>query len=267
MTDGHIHLDIRDHISTVTIDRPGKRNALSTEMRVDLLKMLREADCSDRVRVIIVTGAGGDFCAGGDIHVLRELKNADDEAGFARLLDDGKEIVALLRESTKPTIAMVDGVAAGAGFLIAMACDLRMAGEHAKFGLPFVRLGLGPDWGGTYLLPRLLGTAKALELLYTGEPIDANEAQRIGLVNRIWPAAELTEQTRRLAARLASGPTAVMARYKRAIHATWDASFETTAGIERQLQLENFRGPDCAEGIAAFLEKRAPRFGPLPHRP
>jgi enoyl-CoA hydratase/carnithine racemase len=261
MRDGQIHLDVVDRIATVTIDRPAKRNALTTTMRTELLSALQAADHSDQVRVVVVTGAEGAFCAGGDIAVLRELKAQNDEAGFVRLLDDGKLIAGLLRSSAKPTIAMVNGVAFGAGFFIAIACDLRVCAETGTFGVPFVRLGLGPDWGGTYLLPRLLGTAKALEMLYTGEAIAATEAWRIGLVNQLWPAAELSARTWSLARRLAAHPPAVLARYKKAIHATLDASFETTAAIERQLQLENFRSADCAEGIAAFLEKRQPRFG------
>ena len=257
---GRIHLDVEDGIAGVVIDNPGKRNALTSPMRGNLLAALKRADEEPAVRVITITGEGDSFCAGGDINVLKDLKSNDDEEGFIKLLDDGKSIVGLLRKSMKPTIAVVNGPAFGAGFFIALACDFRLCGQSASFGAPFVKLGLGPDWGGTYLLPRLVGSAKALEMLFTGEGIDADEALRIGLANRAWPDADLKPKSMAIARQLASYPAAVLARHKHAIHATWDQSFDETADLERRLQLMNFRSPDCAEGIAAFLEKRPPDF-------
>jgi 2-(1,2-epoxy-1,2-dihydrophenyl)acetyl-CoA isomerase len=260
MPDGRIHLEMEDGIATVIIDRPAKRNALTAPMRRTLLEALRRANESPVAQVLVVTGVGDSFCSGGDIEVLKNLKANEDEAGFEQLLDDGKEIVSLLRSSMKPSLAKVNGPAFGAGFFMALACDLRLCGHSASFGAPFVRLGLGPDWGGTYLLPRLVGNAKALEMLYTGTGIDAAEAQRIGLANRVYPDAELNDKVTALARELAARPPQVLARYKQAIHATWDMSFDTTAEMERRLQLQNFRSPDFAEGIAAFLEKRPPNF-------
>ena len=256
----HIRCDISDGIATITIDRPDKLNALADSMRGDLLEILQRVDSDSAVRVITITGAGRAFCAGGDIGYLRELKSRGDEAGFVRLLDEGKAVVQLLRGSGKPAIAVVNGPAYGAGFFVAIACDLRLCGETASFGAPFVKLGLGPDWGGTYLLPRMVGTAKALEMLFTGEGVSAQEALRIGLANRIWPDTELRQRAHEFTMTLAALPADVLARHKRAVYQTMDGSFETTADLERRFQLENFRSPACAEGIAAFLEKRPPRF-------
>ncbi len=261
MSDGRIHLEMEDGIATVIVDRPAKRNALTAAMRRTLLEALRRANESPMAQVLVLTGAGDSFCAGGDIEVLKHLKANEDEAGFEQLLDDGREIVGLLRSSMKPSLAMVNGPAFGAGFFMALACDLRLCGNSASFGAPFVRLGLGPDWGGTYLLPRLVGNAKALELLYTGAGIDAAEALRIGLANRVYTDADLKSNVMTLAGELAARPPQVLARYKQAIHATWDMSFDATADLERRLQLQNFRSPDFAEGIASFLEKRPPNFG------
>lgn len=259
MTD-HILCDISDGIAAITINRPEKLNALADSMRGDLLSILRNVDSDPSVRVITITGAGRAFCAGGDIGYLRDLKSRGDEAGFVRLLDEGKAVVQLLRESDKPAIAVVNGPAYGAGFFIALACDLRLCGESASLAAPFVKLGLGPDWGGTYLLPRMVGTSAALEMLFTGEAVTAENALRIGLANRVWPDAELHARARAFALSLVHMPAAVLARHKRAIYQTMDHSFETTAELERQFQLENFRSPASTEGITAFLEKRPPKF-------
>lgn len=260
MTTGRIHLDIEDAIATIVIDNPGKRNALTSAMRGHFLAALKRADQNPEIKVIMVTGTGGSFCSGGDINFLNELKSNGDEAGFVKLLEDGKAIVGLLRNTSKPTIAVVNGPALGGGLFIALSCDLRLCGHSASFGAPLVKLGLGPDWGGTYLLPRLVGSAKALELLFTGEAVSANEALRIGLANRVWPDAELMSLSMDLAQRLASLPPQLLSRHKQGIHSTWDQSFDQTADLERQLQLMNFRSDDLSEGISAFLEKRPPKF-------
>jgi enoyl-CoA hydratase/carnithine racemase len=260
MTSGVIDVSVHDRVATVTINRPEKLNALTPEMRRSLLVAVRSCHTNTDVRVIVITGAGRAFCAGGDIEHLRDLKSANDEEGFVQLLDEGRRLVTLLRQTPKPTIAMVDGPAFGAGFFVAIACDLRICSETASFGAPFVKLGLGPDWGGTYLLPRLVGTAKALEMLYTGEGIDAQEALRIGIANRVYPAGELQARVSDLADTLSRHPADVIARHKHAIYRTMDASHATTAEIERRFQLENFRSEQFAEGIAAFLEKRPPQF-------
>lgn len=256
----HILCDIQNSIAAITINRPEKLNALADSMRGDLLATLKRVDSDPAVRVITITGAGRAFCAGGDIGYLRDLKSRGDETGFVRLLDEGKAVVKLLRESGKPAIAVVNGLAYGAGFFIALACDLRLCGEAAAFAAPFAKLGLGPDWGGTYMLPRMIGTSAALEMLFTGDSVSAHDALRLGLANRVWPDAELRDRARAFALALAGMPPEVLARHKRAIYRTMDGSFETTADLERRFQLENFRSPSSTEGITAFLEKRPPKF-------
>jgi enoyl-CoA hydratase/carnithine racemase len=152
---------------------------------------------------------------------------------------------------------MVNGPAFGGGLIIATACDLRFCSASASFAMSFVNLGLGPDWGGTYLLTRLVGSAKALEMLYTGERISADDALRVGLVNRIWPDSELATHVRELAVSLARKPAGILARYKRTVSYASDHTFATAADLERRHQLENFRSEQLLDGIAAFLEKRS----------
>jgi len=257
---GQIQIDRANRVATITITRPEKLNALTPEMRRQLLDALRQTDRDETVRVIVITGAGRAFCAGGDIRHLHELKSAGNEPEFVRLLDEGRTLVNLIRHTPKPVIAMVNGPAFGAGFFVAIACDLRICCEAASFGAPFIKLGLGPDWGGTFLLPRLVGTAKALEMLYTGDGVDAEQAVAIGLANRCYPADQLQSRVMALAGTLASHPAEVLARYKLAIYHAMNGTLETTADLERRFQLENFRSSQFAEGIAAFLEKRPPRF-------
>ena len=250
---GRIHLELEDAVATVVIDNAGKRNALTSSMRGNLLAALKRADADPTIRVIVLTGSGDAFCAGGDINVLRELKANNDEDGFIRLLDEGKAIVGLLRNSMKPTIAVVNGPALGGGFFIALSCDLRLCGSSASFGAPLIKLGLGPDWGGTYLLPRLVGNAKSLEMLFTGDSISADEALRIGLANRVWPDAELAAKAMEVANRLAAFPAPVLARHKHAVPSTWDQSFDETAAVERRLQLHNCWGSGST-GFSLCLE-------------
>ncbi|HUU45088.1 MAG TPA: enoyl-CoA hydratase, partial [Acidobacteriota bacterium] len=259
MSETYIRIDASRDIATITIARPDKRNALTDPMRAALLRTVTAAAADPRTRAVVLTGGGRAFCAGGDIAVLADLKRRGNEAEFERLLDEGREIVRLLRTMPKPTIAMVNGPAYGAGCFLAIACDLRLCGESASFGVPLVKLGLGPEWGGTFLLPRLIGPARTLEMLYTGEPIDAHEALRLGLANRVWPDAELAAHTQAFVARLLEKPPAVLSRLKQAVGATMDLSYDETAVLERRRQMENFASPDCAEGIAAFLEKRPAR--------
>lgn len=260
MTEGGIHLSVDGPIATVVIDNPGKRNALNSAMRVSLLDTLRRVDTDSAIRVIRVTGADGSFCSGGDLDYLQELKSRNDEAAFNQLLDDGNKITDLLRKSSKPTIAVVNGPALAAGFFIALACDLRVCGESAAMGVPLARIGLGPDWGCTHWLPRITGSAKALEILLTGEILRGQDILRFGLANRIWPDSELDAKSLELARLIASYPAQLLARLKGAIYSTWTATPEETAEVERRLQLQNFRAPHVAEGIAAFLEKRPPKF-------
>ena len=245
-----------DSVTTITLDRPDKLNAFSGTMREDLLAALRNAEG----RVIVLTGAGRAFCAGGDVDYMSGLQKECDVQAFRKLLDAGRDLVTTIASLDKPVIASVNGVAAGAGCNLALACDYRIAAETAKFSESFVKIGLHPDWGGTWLLPRLIGRGAALEMLMTGRMVDATEALRLGLVDRVVPAAELAAETERLARAIASGPPIAIAGIKRALRQSEKNDLRTQIELESEHQLAAFRSKDAAEGMAAFFEKRAAKF-------
>lgn len=255
-----IRSEHNQRITTITLDRPDKLNAFSGTMREDLLAALRAADADADTRVVVITGAGRAFCAGGDVDYMSGLQKASDTASFQKLLDAGRDIVTTIAELSKPVIASVNGVAAGAGCNLALACDYRIASEHAKLGETFVRIGLHPDWGGTWLLPRLVGRSRALELLMTGRIVDAAEALAIGMVDRVVPAAELAAETEKLARAIADGPPIAIAGIKRALRAGERNDLAAQIDLESRHQLDAFSSSDAAEGMAAFFEKRAARF-------
>lgn len=245
-----------DHITTITLDRPDKLNAFSGTMREDLLDALRNAGG----RVIVLTGAGRAFCAGGDVAYMAGLQKECDVRSFRRLLDAGRDIITTIASLDKPVIASVNGVAAGAGCNLALACDYRIASDSAKFSESFVKIGLHPDWGGTWLLPRLIGRGRALEMLMTGRMVDAHEALRIGLVERVVPAAELAAETEKLARGIAAGPPIAIAAIKRALRQSETNELRVQIELESEHQLAAFRSKDAAEGMAAFFEKRGANF-------
>jgi len=248
-------------LAWITLNRPEKKNALAGSMREDLLSLIQQAGADAAVRCLIITGAGDAFCSGGDISVMAELKMK--QASFeeiARWLDAGGKTVSALAGLPKPTLACVNGVAAGAGCNLALACDFRIASQSASLGETFARVGLHPDWGGTYLLPRLVGGPKALELFTTGEMVPAEEALRIGLVNRVVPAARLEEETQKFARRLAAAPPLTFVAAREAVRRSLSASLSAMLVFERQAQQICWESEDGAEGIRAFLEKRPPNF-------
>ncbi len=248
-------------IATIMLDRPEKRNAFVGHMRRDLAELLEQAASDTAVRVVVITGAGGAFCAGGDVAYMAELLERDDADEFARLLGAGRRVVMAIRQMSKPVIASVCGVASGAGFNLALACDLRLASETATFSQSFVRIGLHPDWGGTYFLPRIVPPNIACEMFFLGDTIDAAEALRLGLINHVFPEAELAAKTRRLAERLALGPAASIAAAKHAVYMSiGGAGLERMLQYETEAQLDCFQSMDAREGIRAFIEKRAARF-------
>src|SRR5947207_3920253 len=178
-------------IVTITLNRPDKLNALVGHMRRDLAEALEQAGADRQVRVVIITGAGRGFCAGGDLERAAELMEQNDSEEFFRLLGAARRVVTAIRQMTKPVIASVNGIAAGAGCNLALACDLRIAASSATFTQSFVKIGFHPDWGGTYFLPRLVTANKACEMFFLGDPVDATEALRLGLVNWIVPDEDL----------------------------------------------------------------------------
>ena len=248
-------------VGWIRINRPARLNAFSQTMREDLEVALQQMEKDPEIRCVILTGVGRAFCTGGDVGVMKQLIEENDIERFETLVRIGARIVNFIAEMRKPVIAAVNGPAAGAGACLALACDLRLASEHATIGFGFLRVGLHPDWGGSYFLPRLLGPALAAELLYTGEMINAERSERMGLFNRVVAHAELDAAARTLAGQIAAGPVATVIDTKRTLRRSYDSTLAEVLEQETQAQLKAFRSADFREGINSFLEKRAPRFG------
>jgi enoyl-CoA hydratase/carnithine racemase len=257
MTD--LHVTDRDGVRTLTIDRPESRNGLTVGVTERIAGALR--DLPETIRVIVVAGANGAFCSGLDLkHAMQRGVNPRDEE-IARGLRDGFHgAIRALVTCARPTIAAVDGPAAGFGCDLALACDLRIASDRAKLGEVFVKRGLMPDGGGTWLLPRIIGLGRALELLYTGELVTAEDALRIGLVNRVVPHAEHADRVHELAAQIATGPPLVHRLVKRSVYAGLDGDLAAALDREATGQLQLLASADFGEGVMAFLQKRDPRF-------
>ncbi len=247
-------------IVTITLNRPDRLNAFVGHMRRDLAEALEQAGSDPDVRVVVLTGAGRAFCAGGDVHFMAELVERNDVEEFARLLGAARRVILAVRHMTKPVLASINGPASGAGFNLALACDLRIASANATFSQSFVKLGFHPDWGGTYFLPRLVPPNIACELFFLGDSIDAQQALRLGLLNRVVPPEELQNETRRLAERLRDGPATSIAAAKHAVYVSSHDSLEQMLQYEVDAQLRCFETEDGREGVRAFLEKRPPRF-------
>ena len=247
-----------DGVATLTLNRPEARNALDMAMRRALEAALTALEADAAVRVLVVRGAGEHFSAGGDVKLMRDTPMTAAE-GQARVEAINRAILALARFRA-PTIAMVDGAAAGAGCNLALACDLVVASDRARFGEVFARIGLIPDAGGTYFLPRRIGLARAKELVFTGDIIDAGEADRIGLVNRVVPAPDLERETYALARRIADGPPRALAAAKALLARAPGLDLESALHWEALTQGAMIVAADHREGLRAFFEKRPPRF-------
>jgi 2-(1,2-epoxy-1,2-dihydrophenyl)acetyl-CoA isomerase len=247
-----------DGVAIVTLNRPQALNALSPEMREGLGTLFTAFRDDDSVRAVVLTGAGRAFCAGGDVKAMAEIKPALEMKDFVR--NTIHRAVLAITTLEKPVIAMVNGVAAGAGCCIALLCDLIIAAESARFGFAFVRVGLGPDWGGAYFLPRLVGPARAKELLFTGKLIDAREAERIGLINQVVPDEQLEPTVMELARKLARGATRAIGAAKILVHRSLDADLLTMMEQEASMAALLTQSEDHREGVQAFLEKREAVF-------
>ena len=250
-----IKVEMSDGVATITLNRPESLNALNATMRRELLAAVKAAGRDEAVRAIVLTGEGRGFCSGAD------LRGGGEEREFRRVLtDEYNPLITALRELPKPAIAAVNGVAAGAGMALALACDLVHAADDARFILAFGRIGLVPDSGLTRTLVRALGRHRAAALIFGGEPLPAAEALAAGLVNAVVPSSELASTVRVAATRLAAAPTRAIALAKRAINHAEDALLAESLAMEAALQELAGRSQDHAEGIAAFGEKREPRF-------
>jgi enoyl-CoA hydratase/carnithine racemase len=256
------HIDIIEDsgITTITLNRPEKLNALAGHMRRDLAEALEAAGAERNVHVVVITGAGRAFCSGGDVAAMADLIERHDADEFSRLLGSARRVVTAIRQMTKPVIASINGPAFGAGFNLALACDLRIASTTATFSQSFTKVGLHPDWGGTYFLPRQLTPNKACEMFFLGETMNADEALRLGVVNYVVQPAELEAETRKLAERLRNSPAIALAAAKQAVYMSQAAELEEMLRYETEAQMRCFESLDGAEGVRAFLEKREPKF-------
>ena len=256
LTEPVVESRVENGVAWIRLNRPASMNAVNGALRAALVTAVRDAERNSEARCVVVTGAGKAFCSGADV---REF--ASREGAVEAIRGEYEKILLGLRTMPKPTIAAMNGVAAGIGASIAMACDLRYATPEAALVEAFVKIGLTADGGASWFLPRFLGTARALELIYTGDPLPAAEAERFGLYNRVVPAEELETVVRGVAERLAAGPPGALAAAKRSVNHSMGASFEEALDFEFLLQGVQMQGPDFMEGVTAFLEKRPPRFG------
>lgn len=256
----HILVSEADGILTITLNRPDRLNAFIGHMRRDLAEALEHAGSDRSVRVVIITGAGRAFCAGGDIAFMAELMRRRDAEEFSRILGAGRRVILAIRQTTKPVIASINGPASGAGCNLAFACDLRIAASTATFSQSFAKVGLHPDWGGTYFLPRLVTPNKACEMFFLGDTIDATEALRLGIVNQVVAPEDVESATLQLAERLRAAPPIALAAAKHAVYMSQAAELDEMLRYETEAQLRCFESEDGHEGVQAFLEKREPRF-------
>jgi len=251
-----VRVGTEDGVRTITLNRPEVLNAISAQLGRELLEALRDAERAAEVRCVLLAAAGRGFCAGAD---LREQTPGQTSLGdVLRTRYNG--LVLRIRTMDKPVVVAINGVAAGAGCNLALAADLRIASDRASFIEVFSRVGLIPDSGGTWLLPRLVGAARAFEMMFFAEPVDAVTAERIGLVNRVVPHDDLMPRAREWAVRLAAGPTRAYGLIKRGVNQALASSFADALEYEAQLQEIAGRTEDHREGVAAFLEKRAPAY-------
>ena len=242
------------------MNRPDRLNALNNELTTALNDALGRIASDESVRVVVVTGAGRAFCAGGDLTLIGKGRATGQTQALEPLLRTGMQAVLTMRTMPQPVIAAVNGVAAGAGMNIALAADMRIAAEEAMFGQNFAKVGLFPDFGGTYFLPQLVGPAKAAELFYTGDMIDAKTALRLGIVNQVVPGAQLETEVKTLAQKIAQGPALPIRAVKRALFASEKEKLTAALEHEVQEQLPCYLSDDCSEAIRAFFEKRPPQF-------
>ena len=260
MNDAMIVVEKDAAVGWIRINRPERLNAFAGTMRTDLLHALQELEEEAEVRSVIITGVGRAFSTGGDIGVMSEIIRDGDRARFEQLVRTGADVVRQIDAMSKPVIAAINGAAAGAGACLTLACDLRIASETASIGFTFLRVGLHPDWGGSFFLPRLIGPAAAAEFIFTGGMISAERGERMGLFNRVVPAAQLESAARGFAGEIAASPADVLADAKRVLRRSLSSTLTQVLELEVESQLRAFDSPDFREGITEFLEKRAPKF-------
>jgi 2-(1,2-epoxy-1,2-dihydrophenyl)acetyl-CoA isomerase len=256
-----VEYSLQGKAATIRFNRPEALNALSLKLCVDIRSAIEQA-AADGARAVIMTGSGRAFCSGGDLREMRSMweKEGRIEAFLEEPLRALHDVILLIRETPIPFVAAVNGVCAGAGTNFALACDLVIAAEDASFNEAFVRIGLSPDCGGTFFLPRTVGEKVAAELFMLGGSVDARRALEIGMINRVVPAEALMDEAAQLAAMLAAGPTGSIGRIKRMLNASFSNDLRGQLALEHECQIESGRGDDFKEGVAAFFDKRPPEF-------
>jgi 2-(1,2-epoxy-1,2-dihydrophenyl)acetyl-CoA isomerase len=253
-------LRVDEGVAWITLNRPDRLNAFAGDMRDRLHDALEGAATNPDVRVLVITGAGRGFCTGADVEVMSDLLQRGDDATFETLVQAGMRVIRRLQAIQQPVIAAVNGPAAGAGASLALACDFRIASERASIGITFNRIGLHPDWGATYSLPRLVGSGRAAELVMSGRMVEAREAERIGLFERVFAEDWFEDEVRKIAKELAAKPPLALALAKRTLAASLDSGLDAMLAAEGERQMRCFRSADAKEGISAFNEKRKPIF-------
>ena len=261
MTYETIQLEMRGAVCVLTLNRPDRLNALNVQVARDFKAAVAEA-IEHGARAILLTGAGRAFSAGGDLREMQEIAKHDGrvEAFFDEPLRLLNEAIMLIRQTPVPFVAAVNGVASGGGCNLALACDLVIAAESAKFNQAFIKIGLTPDCGGTFMLPRLVGWKRATELLFTGELVGAQAAAEMGMINSVTSDEELMSRAMAMAEQLAQAPTAAIGEIKRLLDASAANDFKSQLDLEHKTQIESGKTKDFVEGVSAFLEKRPPRF-------
>lgn len=256
-----VQLDLRRAVAVLTLNRPESLNALTVKMGQEFQAAVKEA-LEKGARAIVLTGAGRAFCAGGDLRDMQRIAAQDGrlEAFFDEPLRLLHDCILMIRKTPAPFVAAVNGVASGAGCNLALACDLTMAAESARFNQAFIKIGLSPDCGGTFILPRLIGWKRATELLLTGDMVSAQRAAEIGMINAVVPDRELMDQAFAIAERLAQAPTAAIGRIKELLEASATSDYAAQLERERKAQIQSGQTTDFKEGVAAFIEKRSPKF-------
>lgn len=259
-TNDQVLSDLHDGVQTITLNQPARFNALSSAMLRGLGETLRAAERDAAARAIVLTGAGKAFCSGADISEFTTSQDNPMDAG-EHLRKRFNPLITRMRALEKPVLGAINGVAAGAGLSLALACDLRYAAESARLVVAFVKIGLVPDAGLMYFLPRLIGPAKTLELSWSADAVGAQEAYELGMLNKVLPDDQVLSHTQELAARLVCGPARTIALIKRAVNQAHELPLERVLELEANYQTIASRDPDFKEGVSAFQQKRAPRFG------
>ena len=271
MAQEELIFETEDNVATVTLNLPGKLNALSQDITAGLWRAIDKARADDSIRAMVITGAGRGFCSGADVEGLaaatggsgvaaNEAPPGQQKAGTSQEMRSLVDIPAALLQLPVPVLGAINGVAAGGGLSIALACDIRIASEEARFAAVWVKRALMPDLGISYTLPRAVGLSKACEMIFSGDIIDATEAERIGLVSKVVPHEQLLSTTMELAKRIAKGPPMAIRYAKEVMYKAQDMDMETTVKLEAVNFGKCLRSEDAAEGVRSFLEKREPDF-------